>query len=97
MKIAVSPANGRIVPSVTGGAFEQAQRGRADRDDASARAARRIERIGGLFGHDAVFGVHPVACGIVRLHRQKRPGADMQRDGMQADAARREPRHQLGR
>ena len=79
---------------LAGGAFQQPQRGRADRDDPPAFGARRIERIGHLGRHRAEFGMHLVAFGVVRLDRQERAGADVQRHLVQGDAARLQPRQQ---
>ena len=45
--------------------------------------------------HRTAFGVHPVAGGVVGLHRQERARPDMQRHLVHGDAARREPRQQL--
>ena len=58
MKIAVSPSNGWIVPVLAGRAFEQAQRGRADRDQPPARRPRCVEPLGGRGVDPAPFGVH---------------------------------------
>ena len=40
-----------------------------------------------LRAHRAPLGMHPVPGGVVRLHRQERARADMQRDAVQRDAA----------
>ena len=65
-------------------AFEQAQRGGADRDDPSARRAHGVESLGGVGVDPAPFGVHDMVVGIVGLDRQERPCPDMQRQRFRA-------------
>ena len=73
MKIAVSPSKGAIRPVLVGGAFEQPQRGRADRDDAAAGGAGRVEA-GGRFRRDpAPFGVHDMVFVSSALTGRKVP------------------------
>ena len=54
--------------------------GRADRNDAAAGGARRVEGVGGFGGDLAPFGVHAVLGRVLGLHRQEGAGADVQRD-----------------
>ena len=77
--------------------FEQAQRGRADRDDPAARRARRLDGARRLLRHLAPFGMHGVGVGVVDAHRLEGPGADMQRDARRGDAGGGERGHQPGR
>ena len=95
MKIAVSPANGRIVPSSSAALSSR----RSDVEPTATMRpparARRVERVGRRRADDAVLGMHPVIGRVVGLHRQERAGADMQRHGVHADAARLQPRHQI--
>ena len=81
-------------PGLVGGAFQQAQRGRADRDDPAARGPRRVEP-GGRRGRDpAPFGVHDMVVGVVGLDRQEGAGADMEGQRLVADPGLGERRHQ---
>ena len=54
-----------MVPSSSGRALEQPQRGRADRHDAPAGRPRRVERVGGLGADRAPLGVHVVLVAVV--------------------------------
>ena len=94
MKIAVSPSKGRTVPVLARGAFEQAQRGGADRDQPPARRARGVEPIRGRGVDPAPFGVHDVVGGVVRLDRQEGAGADMEGQRLVADPRVGQRRHQ---
>ena len=87
MKIAVSPSNGAHLPVLVGGAFEQAQRGGADRDDPAAGGARGVEPGRGRGVDPAPFGVHDVVVGVVGLDRQEGAGADMEGQRLVADPA----------
>ena len=60
MKIAVSPSNGVDRAVLARRAFEQPQRGRADRDQPPARGPRGVEPVGRRGVDPAPFGVHPV-------------------------------------
>jgi hypothetical protein len=93
MKIAVSPSNGRSAVLV-GGAFEQAERGGADRDDAAARGARGVEPVGDGGVDPAPFGVHDVVGRVVGLDRQEGAGADVEGQRLVADPRRGERVHQ---
>ena len=48
-----------------GGAFEEAQARRADRDDAAAPATRRVDPAGCLGADQPPFGVHAVLARIL--------------------------------
>ena len=84
-------------PRLVGGAFEQAERGGADGDQPSAALARRVEplRRGGV--DPTPFAVHHMVVGIVRLDRQERARADMQRERFATDSERIERIKQFGR
>ena len=66
MKIAVSPSNGRMIAVLVGGAFEQAQAGRADRDQPPAGCAHRIQPLGRRRVDAAPFGVHLMLFDVAR-------------------------------
>ena len=85
MKIAVSPSNGLHQTGLVGGAFEQAERGGADRDDAAARRPRGVEAVGGGGVDPAPFGVHHVVGRVVGLDREEGAGADVEGEGLVAD------------
>ena len=92
--MAVSPSNGSHPARFVGGAFEQAQRGRADRDDPAAGGAGGVEPLGRLGRDPAPFGVHDMVVGVVGLDRQEGAGADMEGQDFVADAGFGERRHQ---
>ena len=91
MKIAVSPENGTNAAGLVGGAFENARRGRADRNDPPAGGARAVQRLGRRSVERAPLAVHDMVFGVLRLHRQEGPRPDVQGDAMQGHAARRDP------
>src|SRR5258705_202978 len=68
-----------------GGGFQGARRRRSDSNDASARAAGRVERLRGRWRKLGPFGVHAVIRGVVGGHRQERPSPDMERDAFPVD------------
>ena len=77
-------------------AFEQPQRGRADRHDRGRRRAARIERRGRRVAHAATFGMHPVAGVSSALTGRNVPAPTCSVTLCSADAARvRALRHQL--
>ena len=100
--IARRDEDGRSRPRRDGSCRTHLRRSRCRRNDVEPTAtmrppARRASfnaRRDGL-ADDAVFGVHAVLFDGVGLHRQERARADMQRDRVQADAARLQPRHEL--
>ena len=79
------------LPRLDRGAFEEAQTRRADRDDAAAPSARRIDPLRHRGSHNAPFGVHPMLARVIRLDRQKGAGSDMQGHGQPIDPARGNP------
>ena len=97
MKIAVSPSNGRIVPSASAALSSRRSAGGADRDHPAARRARaalsRSAVAASIRPHSACIRWSAVSLG---LDRQEGAGADMQRQRFVADPARGEPRHQSG-
>jgi hypothetical protein len=62
------------------GAFDQAQGGGADGDDAASGGAGGIDAGGRVSRDDAEFGVHPVVFGVFDLDRQEGAGTDVQGD-----------------
>ena len=66
-------------------AFEQPQRGRANRHDAAAGAPDRIERVRRLRADAAMLAVHAMGGGVGRLDRKEGAGPDMQRHGVERD------------
>ena len=71
------------------GGLEKPQTGRADGDNAAAGLPRGIQRSGGLRVDPAPFRVHAMIVRVLRLHRQKGAGPDVQRNPHDGDAARR--------
>src|SRR5258706_12012861 len=71
---------------IAGSGFQGACRRRSDSNDASARAAGRVERLRGRWRKLGPFGVHAVIRGVVGGHRQERPSPDMERDAFPVDA-----------
>ena len=75
---------GRELAVVVGRAFEQPQRGRADRDDAAAARRAALSRSAVAADDRAALGMHLVVGGVVGLDRQERPCPDMQRHEVRA-------------
>ncbi len=63
---------------LVGGAFEQAQAGRADGDQAATGGADLVEPLGRVGVDAAPFGVHLVVARVVGLDRKKGSGADVE-------------------
>ena len=73
---------------VTCGAFDQAKRGRSDRDQAATRGAHFIQSLGGGEVDSSPLGVHAVVGGVIDLDRQKGACADMERERFALHSAR---------
>ncbi|MPL73139.1 hypothetical protein SDC9_18932 [bioreactor metagenome] len=69
-------------------AFDQPQRGGADRDDPPARGAGGVDLLGRRRGDLAPFRVHLVGLDVLDLHRQEGARAHMQRHLGERDALR---------
>ena len=74
------PAPGGNVAGGVGGAFDQPERGGADRDHPAAGGLGGVDLGGGGVAHLAPFGMHLVLRHVVDLHRQECAGADVQGD-----------------
>ena len=83
--------------ALVGGAFEEAQARRSDRDDAAAAGAGGVDPGGRLGTDHPAFGMHPMPARVLGLDRQERAGPDMQRHRRPLGAARGDRRHQRGR
>ena len=88
---------GRNASVVACGAFKNAQRRRADGDDAATACPRFVERGGGFGGDLAPLAVHLVLAGVVGLHGKECARSDVQRHEMARDTARAEGGEKLGR
>ncbi len=79
MKMSVAPDHVPDRSVLVRRAFEEPQRGRADGDDPPASLAHLVERRGRFLAERAALRMHRMLVRIVRLDRQERAGADMQR------------------
>ena len=77
-------------PSLVSGALEDARRGRAHADDPASPLPHGVERFGSRSIDRAPLGLHLVVARVLDFDGRESPGADMQRDAMQRDAARRQ-------
>ena len=68
-------------------AFEQPQRGGADRDDTAPGAAYPVERLCRFRAHAAVLGIKVVVRCVSGLYRKERARPHAQRQLVQGDAA----------
>ena len=80
---------------LAGGALQEPQGRRANRDDPPAPRPCLVERLRGLRADGAPFRMHPVIGRIVRLHRQEGPRPHMQRHEVAVDAAFVEPAEEI--
>jgi hypothetical protein len=79
---------GRWKLVIIGRAFEQAEHGGSDSDEATAACANDIQPRGGGSVDASPFAMHDMLAGILRLYREKGSGADVQRQRLPADARR---------
>jgi len=71
-RVSTMPSSPRRLPRCAPPSFPNS-------NDASARAAGRVERLPRFDGESsAPFGVHAVIRGVVGGHRQERPSPDME-------------------
>ena len=75
-------------------ALQQPHHRRAHADDAAAGGTRLVDPPGRARRHLAPLSMHDVAVRIVRLHRQERTGAHVQRQGRMIDARTGQSPHQ---